>query len=125
MRIPTMMEAVPMLARLRRSAAAALVGLVVAVAAVSPAAALDLDQARAQGLVGERFDGLVAPVKPGGEVDALVARINAERMEEYRRIAQQRGVPVTEVQKLVGQQLIGKVPAGTFVMTPSGQWQQK
>ncbi|MCA1973303.1 MAG: YdbL family protein, partial [Caenispirillum sp.] len=108
-----------------RSAAAALVGLVVAVAAVSPAAALDLDQARAQGLVGERFDGLVAPVKPGGEVDALVARINAERMEEYRRIAQQRGVPVTEVQKLVGQQLIGKVPAGTFVMTPSGQWQQK
>lgn len=114
-----------MLNRLRRAAAAAVIGLGCTLAAASPALALDLDQARAEGLVGERFDGLIAAVKSGGEVDALVARINAQRMEEYRRIAQQRGVPVTEVQKLVGQQLIGKVPAGTYVMTPSGSWQQK
>ncbi|GAA0591775.1 YdbL family protein [Caenispirillum bisanense] len=114
-----------MLHRLRRTAAVALLGLGCALAAVGPAAALDLDQARAQGLVGERFDGLLAPVQGGGEAEALAARINAQRMEEYRRIAEQRGVPVSEVQKLAGQSLINKVPPGTFVMTPAGQWQQK
>lgn len=125
MRIP-MMEMRTMLDRLRRTAAVALIGLACAVVVASPAAALDLEQARAQGLVGERFDGLIAPVQGGGgEVDALVARINAERMAEFRRIAEQRGVPVTEVQKLVGQQQIGKVPPGTYVMTPAGSWQQK
>lgn len=94
--------------------------------ATAPAAhALDLEAARAQGLVGERYDGLIGPVQAGPEVQALVARINSERMEEMRRIAQQRGVPVSEVQKLVGQAQIQKVPAGTFVMTPSGEWRRK
>ncbi|EKV30916.1 hypothetical protein C882_4253 [Caenispirillum salinarum AK4] len=110
---------------LRRLAAGFLVLLGLAVAAPTGALALDLDTARAQGLVGERYDGLIGPVQGGGEVQALVARINSERMEEYRRIAEQRGVPVSAVQKLVGEKLVNNAAPGTFVMTPSGDWRKK
>ena len=42
-----------------------------------PAAAIDLDQARTQGLIGERADGLVAAVAPSSAADvrALVDEI--------------------------------------------------
>lgn len=76
--------------------------------------------------MGERYDGLIGPVQGGGsEVQALVTRINSQRMEEYRRIAEQRGVPVSAVQKLVGERLVNNAAPGTYVMTPSGSWQQK
>lgn len=110
---------------IRRRGATVLVALYCALAAPTGALALDLDTARAQGLVGERYDGLIGPVQGGSDVQALVARINAERMEEYRRIAEQRGVPVSAVQKLVGERLVNKAAPGTFVMTPAGQWQKK
>lgn len=110
---------------MRRLAAGLAVGLICALAAPTGAFALDLETARAQGMVGERYDGLIGPVKGGGDVQALVARINAERMDEYRRIAAQRGVPVSEVQKLVGEKLVNTAAPGTFVMTPSGSWKKK
>lgn len=51
---------------MRRLAAGLLVALTFAIAAPTGAFALDLDTARAQGLVGERYDGLIGPVQGGG-----------------------------------------------------------
>lgn len=96
-----------------------------AFAALSANAA-SLDQARSQGLVGERADGYIAAVgSPSAEVQSLVSTINAQRKAEYQRIASQNGQPVAVVEKLAAEKLISKAAPGTYVQSPSGQWVKK
>lgn len=99
-----------------------------ALTAAAPAAfALDLTEAKAQGLVGEQTDGLLGIVTPpgGAEVQALVREVNDGRMESYRDIAAKQGAPVQSVQNLAGKTLIDKTPSGQYVLSPSGQWLRK
>ncbi|HEC26121.1 MAG TPA: DUF1318 domain-containing protein [Gammaproteobacteria bacterium] len=70
-----------------------------------PAAALNLAQAKAQGLVKETPSGYIAAVKPSAEVKALVGQINAGRKAEYQKIAKKRGTPLSVVEQLAGQKL--------------------
>jgi uncharacterized protein YdbL (DUF1318 family) len=71
-----------------------IVALMLAIAL--PALALDLDEARAKGAVGERSDGYVAAVKdhPSDEVKQLVDEVNAKRRAYYEEIAGRNGAPV-------------------------------
>ena len=71
----------------------------------APAAALNLEQAKAQGLVKETANGYLAVVKPSGEVDELVKKINAGRKSEYQKIAKKRGTSLEAVELLAGQKL--------------------
>jgi len=90
-----------------------------------PAAAIDLDQARTQGLIGERADGLVAAVAPGSaaEVRALVDTINAARLAEYKSIAQKNGTPLEAVQTVAGEKQIQRAKENKwYVMDASGRW---
>lgn len=91
------------------------------------ASAATLDQARRDGLVGERLDGYIGAVNPSPTPDIreLVASVNAQRKAEYQKIAAQNGQTVTVVEKLAAQKLIGKATPGTYVMTSSGQWAKK
>jgi uncharacterized protein YdbL (DUF1318 family) len=102
--------------------------LLVALALALPlaAAALDLDTARAQGLVGEQTDGYVGAVKGqgGDEVRQLVAEVNAKRRAAYEQIAREQGTPVAAVASLAGQKLIAKMPAGSWI-GDGGRWYQK
>ena len=70
-----------------------------------PASALDLAQARAQGLVKETPSGYLTVVKPSGEVNNLVKNINAGRKAEYQRIAKKNGTPLSTVEQLAGKLL--------------------
>ena len=70
-----------------------------------PASALDLAQARAQGLVKETPSGYLTVVKPSGEVNNLVKNINAGRKAEYQRIAKKNGTPLSTVEQLAGKRL--------------------
>jgi len=70
-----------------------------------PASALDLSQAKAQGLVKETVSGYLVAVKPSDDVNALVSKINAGRKAEYKRIANKRGTPLSVVEQLAGQKL--------------------
>jgi uncharacterized protein YdbL (DUF1318 family) len=101
-----------------------IVALVLAIAL--PALALDLDEARAKGAVGERSDGYVAAVKenPSDEVKKLVEEVNAKRRAHYTEIAGRNGAPVEAVAALAGQKLITNAPAGQFVHDGSG-WKKK
>lgn len=92
-----------------------------------PALAISLDEAKAQGLVGERVDGFVGTVDPNapGEVRELVERINAERRARYEELAQQRGVPMDAVARIAGEKLIERTPSGQYVTDAGGRWQQK
>ena len=90
-------------------------------------AALSLDAAKSQGLVGEQPDGLLGVVAASAspEVTLLVRDINAERAKKYQDIAARNGTPVEQVQAVAGQKLINATPPGQFIKNAAGGWQQK
>lgn len=92
----------------------------------SARAAMDLADVKAQGLVGERPDGLVGIVSPPGspELRAMVEGINAGRLETYRDISAKQGTPLTQVQSVAGQSLISKTLSGQYVLSADGVWKK-
>ena len=93
--------------------------------AASPAFALDLQQARANGQIGEKNDGYVAVLSGGADVAALAGEINAKRKQEYARISNQNGQPVELVAKLAAGQIIGGLGAGMMYQDNGGNWKKK
>jgi len=102
------------------------VALGCALALASPAWSLDLDEARSQGLLGERADGYVGvvPAKPSPEVVALAEEVNARRRAHYQEIAARNSTPVETVAALAGKKLIESAPSGQWVK-PDGAWVKK
>lgn len=84
--------------------------------------ALDLQQARASGLVGEKRDGYIAALQKTPEVNALVAGVNAKRQQEYARISKENGQPVDVVAKLAAEQIINRLPKGASYQAADGSW---
>lgn len=92
----------------------------------SPAYADGLDTAKAQGVVGERPDGLLGIVgTPSPEVSALVKDVNARRVTLFKKIAGEKGQSLAAVQAVSGQEFIARTPAGQYVMDASGKWVKK
>lgn len=104
-------------------------GLSAALAAVAPMSAVaqvNLDAARAAGLIGERPDGLVGIVAaPSAEVESLVKEINSRRLSQYQEIALRTGTSLPAVQAVAGEKAIQQSPAGSFVMDGKGSWRRK
>jgi len=87
--------------------------------------ALDLQTAKGQGLVGETPSGYLAPVQSGNnEAVQLVQSINAQRKQEYEKIAQRNNTPLQAVEQLAGKQALEKTPAGQFILVGGG-WKKK
>lgn len=92
---------------------------------VADALATDLDQAKAAGMLGERADGLVGALPSAtAAAQALADRVNAGRMDEYRRIAAQNNTSVQAVMAIAGSKLIERAPPGQFV-NPGDGWVRK
>ncbi len=109
----------------RRSALLAISLFLTCAGLVSPAMALTLDEARTQGLVGERPDGLVGAVSANAstEVAALVAQINAARLDSYRALAARDGAPLPAVQAIAGEKLLERArQSGWYTMDANGNW---
>ena len=89
-------------------------------------AAIPLEDAKQQGLVGEKPDGLIGIVSgTSKDVKALVDSTNAQRLAKYQAIAAKNGTPVAQVQAVAGQKLMAVTPGGEYIMGASGGWQQK
>lgn len=90
-------------------------------------AAITLDAAKSQGLVGERTDGMLGIVAAGSDADvaALVSTINAERLAKYQSIAAKNGTDIEKVKALAGQKLFSGAKAGEYVMNAAGVWVKK
>lgn len=101
-----------------------MIALILAMVA-APVMALDLHQARSQGMVGEKTDGYVAAIKPSAEVNALVSEVNAKRRAEYERISKQNGQSVDVVAKLAAPQIAKGLEAGSRYQDPSGSWKSR
>lgn len=101
--------------------------VVLAMAFAAPAMADALDDARAAGLVGERPDGLIAPISASAPTDikSLVQSVNAKRLEKYQQISAQKGVPVEQVGAITAEKIIGNLKPGWYYMDSSGNWVQK
>jgi uncharacterized protein YdbL (DUF1318 family) len=86
-----------------------------------------LHRARADGLVGERWDGFAAvvPARPPADVKALVERINAWRRARYADIAAKNGTTVEAVGTITAKKLVERLPPGSYVMDQSGAWKRK
>ncbi len=89
-----------------------------------PAMALDLQTAKAQGLVGETTTGYLAPVKATPEAQKLANNINAKRKQHYQQIAKRNKTPLNAVEQLAGKKAIEKTPSGQFINI-NGSWQKK
>lgn len=89
-----------------------------------PAWALELDDAKRQGLVGETANGYLAAIKSSAEVDALVKDINSKRKTSYQRIAEKNGISRAAVEARAGERAISLTPAGQYV-NPGNGWQKK
>jgi uncharacterized protein YdbL (DUF1318 family) len=102
-------------------------GLAVLVALFALSAfAADLDQAKRDGLIGERADGYLGLVvaDAGDDVRGLVADINGKRKQEYQRIARANNLTLEQVQALAGEKAINKTAPGQFVLR-NGGWERK
>ncbi|MBT5032160.1 MAG: YdbL family protein [Proteobacteria bacterium] len=82
--------------------------------------ALDLGQAKAQGLVGETNNGYLATVVSNAEADEVVNSINAQRRAHYQAIADRNGTSIEAVESVAGQKAIELTPAGQYINTGGG-----
>jgi hypothetical protein len=113
--------------RMRWRTSFSLVVLMVALLAggltATPAAAQSLDELRASGAVGERFDGLA--VARDASAAAIVDQVNAKRKEIYAQRAASQGVPADQVGRVYAKEIMEKAPKGTWIQAPDNQWTQK
>ncbi len=89
------------------------------------ALALDIDAAKASGLVGEMRNGYIGAVKQTAEAQALVDEINAKRSEEYAKIAATNGQDLSIVEKLAAAKAYEMTAKGNYLKDAGGNWVKK
>ncbi len=102
-----------------RLAVLATVALVLGLSA--PAArAQSLDDLRASGAVGERYDGYAQALQ--SSAGATVKQVNAKRQKIYAERAASEGVSVDQIGRIYAQQIFAKAPPGTKFLQENGSW---
>ncbi len=89
--------------------------------------AIDIHDAKAQGLVGEANTGFVAAVQSpaSAEVRALIADVNGKRRAKFESAAQKTGTTVTQVANRFYELAVQKTNRGHYFQDSSGRWQKK
>jgi uncharacterized protein YdbL (DUF1318 family) len=89
--------------------------------------ALDIREAKEQGLVGEANSGYLAAVQSpaSAEVRALIADVNNQRKAEFERTAQKTGVTVAQVANRFYELAVQKTAPGHFYQDAGGSWKKK
>jgi uncharacterized protein YdbL (DUF1318 family) len=101
--------------------------LLAAAPAAAQSATETVEQAKADGLVGERVDGYLGFVAEQAQEDLVdeVEDINIRRRAAYTRLAEQQGASVEVVARLTAEKLIDNLPAGYWYKNANNQWVQK
>ncbi len=85
-----------------------------------PALAQSLDQLRASGAVGERFDGFAQALQSGAA--GTVDQVNAKRRQIYAERAASEGVSPDQIGRVYAKQIFAKAPRGTKFLQQNGAW---
>ncbi|NRB38243.1 MAG: YdbL family protein [Pseudomonadales bacterium] len=90
--------------------------------------ALDLDSAKAQGVVGEKTSGYLG-IPNRQEVDAqvidLIKSVNNKRKAKYTEIAAKNNLKPSEIAKMAHKKAVAKTKAGNFYQKEDGSWLKK
>lgn len=87
--------------------------------------AVTLDQAKADGLVGEQLDGYLGLVVNNKAAQSLIADVNAKRKQLYQQLASKNGVSVDVVAKLAAEKAAEKTQSGHYLQNMQGEWVKK
>lgn len=89
--------------------------------------AIDIDEAKAQGLVGEAMTGYLAAVKvpPSAEVKALIDDVNAKRKALFERTAAKTDTTLIQVSHRFYELAVQRTATGHYYQNSSGDWVRK
>ena len=107
---------------------AILTSIILAISLVAaPAWAISKDDAKAQGLIGERNNGYLGIItsSPNADLKNLVTGINNKRRAAYDKGAKKAGVERSVFELRMGQRLQDRAPSGHYIQLPNGKWQRK
>jgi uncharacterized protein YdbL (DUF1318 family) len=95
--------------------------------AMQNAWAIDIHDAKDQGLVGESQSGYLAAVKSpaSAEVNALIADVNNKRKAQFENAAQKTSATVAQVANRFYELAIQKTEAGHYYQDAGGKWVKK
>lgn len=95
--------------------------------AVQSAWAIDIREAKAQGLVGEANTGYLAAISSpaSAEVRALIADVNEKRRQQFERTAKKTSATVEQVAYRFYELAVEKTEAGNYYQDASGAWRKK
>ncbi len=85
-----------------------------------PALAQSLDQLRASGVVGERFDGYAQALQSSAA--GTVDQVNAKRRKIYAERAASEGASTDQIGRVYARQIFAKAPPGTKFLQDNGAW---
>ena len=104
-----------------------LAGLLGAAAPLVAQSGLGMVQARAAGIVGERYDGYLgyAATPSSGLVRSQTEAINIRRRALYSQLATKRGVSPQEVGITAGCTLLARVAVGESYLLSDGTWRRR
>ncbi len=108
---------------LRRNLARLVILAAVALAlgwSAPPVLAQSLDQLRASGAVGERYDGYAQALQSSAA--GVVQQVNAKRKQIYAQRAAQEGTTVDQIGRVYARQIFAKAPRGTKFLKKNGSW---
>lgn len=93
----------------------------------SAAFALSLQEAKEQGLVGERSDGYVGYVvtPPGAGVEAVVKEVNNKRRNKFSETAKKNNLKTEQVAQRFYQRAVKATARGHYYQDPTGAWVRK
>lgn len=83
-----------------------------------------LDDAKAQGLVGEMQNGYLGAVVSSPSTNALVKEINQLRRSKYEQLAAKNNITIQQVEALAAKKTYSKTAAGNYVYK-NGKWVKK
>ena len=94
---------------------------------LQPAWAIDIDDAKDQGLVGEANSGYLAAVQTpaSAEVRALISEVNGKRKAQFEKTAKKNGLTVAQVANRFYELAIQKTASGHYYQDAGGRWQKK
>ena len=86
-----------------------------------------IDDAKAAGEVGERYDGLLGIVTPPGRsrLRELVDSVNATRLDVYADISSRHRAPLSDVQSVAAKARIEAAAVGEYVMVEPEVWRRR
>lgn len=89
--------------------------------------AIDIRDAKEQGLVGEASNGYIAAVQSpaSAEVRALIADVNGKRKAQFSQTSQKTGTTAAQVAHRFYELAVQRTAPGHYYQDASGQWKKK